>query len=191
MSYTWSHEIDIQSGDLTSTNQQGSGGQISDPFNIEYDRGSGTIDRRNVFTANYIYNFPFFLHSESALKRALLGGWQFSGITTAQSGNPVNVTYSPDTLGLGGTTTNRPDFSSAARSYPKKQLAWFNTSAFSAPLAPWDGGTNQGFGSAHKDAVVGPGLFNWNLSLFKDFHITEGMDIQLRAESYNTFNHTE
>ena len=109
MSYTWSHEIDIQSGDLTSTNQQGSGGQLSDPFNIEYDRGSGTIDRRNVFTANYIYNVPFFLHSQSALSRALLGGWQISGITTAQSGNPVNVTYSPDTLGLGGSTTNRPN----------------------------------------------------------------------------------
>ena len=45
-SYTYSHEIDIQSGDLSSTNQQGSGGLISNPFNIEYDRGSGTIDRR-------------------------------------------------------------------------------------------------------------------------------------------------
>ncbi len=193
LSYTWSHEIDIQSGDLTSTNQQGSGGQISNPFNIEYDRGSGTIDRRNVFSANYIYNVPFFLHSQSALSRALLGGWQFSGITTAQSGNPVNVTYSPDTLGLGGNTTNRPNFQASARSYPKKQLAWFNTSAFSAPVGPWAGGGNQGFGDAHKDAIVGPGLFNWNLSLFKDFHLTkgEGPVIQLRAESYNTFNHTE
>jgi hypothetical protein len=192
LSYTWSHEIDIQSGDLTSTNQQGSGGQISDPFNIEYDRGSGTIDRRNVFSANYIYNVPFFLHSQSALSRALLGGWQFSGITTAQSGNPVNVTYSPDTLGLGGNTTNRPNLV-GGRNYPKKQLAWFNTSAFEAPTAPWAGGPNQGFGSAHKDAIVGPGLFNWNLSLFKDFHLTkgEGPVIQLRAESYNTFNHTE
>ena len=192
LSYTWSHEIDIQSGDLTSTTQANSGGQISNPFNIEYDRGSGTIDRRNVFSANYIYNLPFFLHSQSALTRSLLGGWQFSGITVAQSGNPVNVTYSPDTLGLGGGTTNRPDIV-GARNYPKKQLAWFNTSAFAAPTAPWDGGTNQGFGTAHKDAIVGPGLFNWNWSLFKDFHLTkgEGPMIQLRAESYNIFNHTE
>jgi len=191
--YTWSHEIDIQSGDLTSTTQQGSGGQISNPFNINYDRGSGTIDRRNVFNANYIYNLPFFLHSQSALSRTLLGGWQISGITTAQSGNPVNVTYSPDTLGLGGSTTNRPDFTPSARSYPKKQLAWFNTAAYSAPLAPWAGGANQGYGNAGKDSIVGPGLFNWNLSLFKEFRITsaEGPRFQLRAESYNTFNHTE
>lgn len=191
-SYTYSHEIDIQSGDLTSTNQQNSGGQISNPFNTNYDRGSGSIDRRNVFTANYVYNFPFFLHSDSALKRNLLGGWQLSGITVAQSGNPVNATYSPDVLGLGGGTTNRPDKLSNI-GYPHKQLAWFNTSTFGAPLAPWDGGTGNGYGSAGKDTIVGPGLFNWNMSLFKEFNFTshEGMRIQLRAESYNTFNHTE
>ena len=102
------------------------------------------------------------------------------------------MTYSPDTLGLGGGTTNRPNLVSNV-SFPKKRLAWFNTSAFGAPVAPWAGGGNQGFGSAGKDAIRGPGLFNWNLSLFKDFHLTkgEGPVIQLRAESYNTFNHTQ
>jgi hypothetical protein len=192
LAYTWSHEIDIQSGDLTSTNQQGSGGQISNPFNIEYDRGSGTIDRRNVFGANYIYNLPFFLNSSNGFARGVLGGWQISGITQAESGNPVNSTFSPDTVGLGGGTTNRPNLVSSI-AYPKKQLSWFNTSSFGAPTAPWDGGANNGFGSAGKDTIVGPGLFNWNLSLFKEFHITrgEGPRIQLRAESYNTFNHTE
>jgi hypothetical protein len=190
-SYTYSHEIDIQSGDLGSTNQQGAGSTVSDPFNINYDRGSGTIDRRHVFTANYIYDIPFFTNSQSALKRTLLGGWQFSGITVAQSGNPVNTTYSPDTLGLGGGTTNRPNRLSGV-GYPKRQLAWFNTSAFDAPVAPWNGGPNQGFGTAHKDAIIGPGLFNWNLSLFKEFTFTkENLRIQLRAESYNTFNHTQ
>lgn len=193
LAYTWSHEIDIESGDLTSTNQQNSGGQISDPFDIRYDRGSGTIDRRNVFSANYIYNVPFFLHASNGFERSALGGWQLSGITEAESGNPVNVTYSPNTLGLGGGTTNRPNFSGNA-SYPKTQAAWFDTSAFTAPLAPWAGGTNEGFGAAGKDAIVGPGLFNWNISLFKEFPLTsrEGAPrIQLRAESYNTFNHTE
>jgi hypothetical protein len=192
LAYTWSHEIDIQSGDLTSTTLQGSGGLISDPFNLNYDRGSGTIDRRNVFNANYIYNLPFFLHASNGFERSALGGWQISGITVAQSGNPVNVTYSPDTLGLGGDTTNRPNLVNSVR-YPKTQLAWFNTSAFSAPTAPWAGGTNQGFGTAGKDSIVGPGLFNWNISIFKEFQLTshEGPRIQLRAESYNTFNHTE
>ena len=192
LSYTYSHEIDIQSGDLSSTGLQGAGVTISNPFNTEYDRGSGTIDQRHVFSANYIYDVPFFLHSQSTLARTLLGGWQISGITEAHSGAPVNVTYSRDTLGLGGGATNRPNLVSPVN-YPKKQLAWFNTSAFGAPVAPWDGGPNDGFGTARKDAIVGPGLFNWNLSLFKEFRITsgEGPRFQLRAESYNTFNHTE
>ena len=191
LSYTYGHEIDIQSGDLGSTNQQGSGGLLSNPFNTRYDRGSGVIDRRNVFNANYIYHFASFEDRGSAM-RLLLGGWTFSGVTVAQSGNPVNVTYSPDTLGLGGGTTNRPNFDPSSRKYPKKQLAWFNTGAYSAPTAPWDGGSNQGYGTAGKDSIVGPGLFNWNLSMFKDFRITagEGPRIQLRFESYNTFNHT-
>jgi hypothetical protein len=192
LSYTYAHEIDIMSGDVGSTNQQGSGALLSDPFNTRYDRGSGTIDRRHVFTANYIYSFPSFQSSGAAM-RILLGGWQFAGVTQAQSGNPVNVTYSPDVLGLGGDTTNRPNFDSSARRYPKRQLAWFNTGAYTAPTAPWNGGGNQGFGTAGKDSIVGPGLFNWNLSLYKEFRITsaEGPRFQLRFESYNTFNHTE
>lgn len=61
------------------------------------------------------------------------------GVTVAQSGNPVNVTYSPDTPGLAGSTTNRPNFDLNSRKYPKKQLAWFNPAAHSALIAPWDG----------------------------------------------------
>jgi hypothetical protein len=192
LAYTWSHEIDIQSGDLTSSTLAGSGGQVSDPFNLNYDRGSGLFDRRNIFNANYIYELPFFLHSSNVWERTLIGGWQVSGVTVAESGVPINVNYGTDTVGLGGGTTNRPNLISHV-GYPKKQLAWFNTSAFAAPLAPWAGGTGQGFGSAGKDAVVGPGLFNWNIALFKEFLLTshEGPRFQFRAESYNTFNHTE
>ena len=50
LAYTYSHEIDIQSGDLGSTNQQGSGGLLSNPFDTRYDRGSGVIDRRTYST---------------------------------------------------------------------------------------------------------------------------------------------
>jgi hypothetical protein len=192
LGYTYSHEIDISSGDLNSTGLAGSGGGLSNPFDANYDRASGTIDRRHVFNANFIYSFPSFENSD-AFMRIVAGGWQLSGVTMATSGNPVNVTYSPDVLGLGGGTTNRPNFNRSSRSYPKKQLAWFNTAAYSAPTAPWAGGTNQGFGNAGKDSVVGPGLFNWNLAMFKEFRFTNevGPRFQLRFESYNTFNHTQ
>lgn len=183
LAYTWAHEIDIQSDDLSGT--------VSDPFNLRYDRGSGTLDRRNIFSANYVYNMPFF-KAGNAMQRSFLGGWVLSGVTTAQSGFPVNVTYSTDTLGLGGGTTNRPNLAGKAGG-PKTRAEWFNTAAYSAPVAPWNGGANSGFGSAGKDAVVGPGLFNWNLSLFKSFGLGshEGTRLEFRVETFNTFNHTE
>jgi hypothetical protein len=182
-SYTWAHEIDVQGDDLTS---------VSDPFNLRYDRASGTYDRRHIFNANYVYTIPAFLHSSSMMERSLLGGWVFSGVTTFQTGLPQNVTYGTDTLGLGGGTTNRPNLSGKV-SLPKTQKAWFNTSAFTAPTAPWNGGGNNGFGTSGRNAVRGPGLDNWNLSLFKSFAMTqhEGTRLEIRVESYNTFNHTE
>ncbi|MGA7524767.1 MAG: carboxypeptidase regulatory-like domain-containing protein, partial [Acidobacteriaceae bacterium] len=130
--YTWSHEIDVEGGDLST---------LSDPFNIRYDRGSGTYDRRQNFSANYVYNLPFFNHANSLAERSLLGGWVFSGVTSAETGLPQNVTYGPDTLGLGGGTTNRPNLVAKA-SGPKTRQEWFNTSAFAAPTAPWNGGGN-------------------------------------------------
>jgi hypothetical protein len=181
--YTWSHEIDVQGDDLSA---------VSDPFNLKYDRASGTYDRRHNFEANYVYNIPLFMHANSMAERSLLGGWVFSGVTTFETGLPQNVTYGTDTLGLGGGTTNRPNLSGKTGG-PKTQKEWFKTTAFSAPTAPWAGGGNNGFGTAGRNAVTGPGLDNWNLSLFKSFALTqhEGTRIEIRVESYNTFNHTE
>ena len=125
-------------------------------------------------------------------QREILGGWTISGITQAQAGTPIPINYSgSNTTGLAGGG-NRPDLV-APVSYPKTVKAWFSTKSFADPLAPWKGGTNQGFGTAAKDAVVGPGLFNWNLSLFKAIPFTgreNGPRLELRFESFNTFNHT-
>ena len=185
LAYTCSHEIDQVSYDLNA---------VSNPYNTAYDRGSGALDRRHIFNANYIYNFPFFANSSNLAERIFLSGWSISGITVAQTGIPQPLNYNgADTLGLGGNgAANRPDLV-APVSYPHTRLAWFNTSSFGAPLAPWDGGTGQGFGSAGKDKIVLPGLFNWNLALFKTIPLTpgEGANLQLRFESFNTFNHTQ
>jgi hypothetical protein len=184
LAYTWSHEIDETSEDLVG---------LSNPYNAGYDRGSGTLDRRHIFNASYVYALPFYTHTGNALQRTVLGGWQISGVTEAEKGVPQYITYTgSDVLGLGGGTTNRPNLVSKV-SYPKKVSAWFNPSAFADPVAPWAGGPNQGFGNAGKDAVVLPGLFNWNLSLFKTIPLTahEGPRIELRFESFNTFNHTQ
>jgi hypothetical protein len=185
VSYTWSHNIDEVTNDL---------GGLSNPFNAKYDRGSDTgFDRRHIFNVSYVYSLPWYKRSSNVLAREVLGGWQVSGVTAAETGLPLYITYTgSDVVGLGCCFTNRPNKVSSV-SYPKKVGAWFNTSAFADPVAPWNGGPNQGFGSAGRDSVVGPPLVNWNLSLFKSIPLTgrEGPHIELRFESFNTFNHTQ
>jgi hypothetical protein len=189
VAYTYSHQIDDVGADLNS---------IQNPFDMRYSRGSGAYDRRNIFNVSYVYSLPFFKHSSNEAARAILGYWGISGVTVLQGGLPVQITYNgTDTLGLGGGTTNRPNLLSKV-TYPHTQTAWFSTSSFSTttatdPVAPWLGGTTQGFGNAGKDAVRGPYLINFNLSLTKTIQLTnhEGPNIELRFESFNTFNHTQ
>ena len=75
--------------------------------------------------------------------------------------------------------------------YLKKRGEWFDTSAFAPPVPVWLGGANQGFGNARKDTIVGPGRENFTTSLYKSFSIKEAAHIELRFESFNTFNHTQ
>ena len=185
VAYTYSHEIDEVSEDLNS---------LSNPFNPAYDRGSGSFDRRHILTLNYIYNIPGFNQSSNMAARLTLGGWQFSGVTVAQSGTPQYITYTgaTDTLGLGGGTYESSG-SGGACLLPEETAGMVQHQLFANPTPPWlGGGANQGFGTAGKDVVVAPGLFNFNWSLFKTIPFKEGgPSLELRFEFFNVFNHTE
>ncbi|MFP5204465.1 MAG: carboxypeptidase regulatory-like domain-containing protein [Acidobacteriota bacterium] len=184
LAYTFSHQIDDVGADLNL---------LPNPFNTRYARGSGAYDRRHIFNASYVYFLPFFRNSSNLAARQILGGWGISGITVFQTGLPQQVTYNgADTLGLGGGTTNRPNAVSKV-TYKRKQTAWFSTSSFADPVAPWNGGPGQGFGNAGKDLVRLPRLINFNLSLVKNFPLTTdaSKNFELRFESFNTFNHTQ
>jgi hypothetical protein len=183
VAYTWSHNIDEFSNDLYG---------VSDPFNMRYDRGSDdTFDRRHDLNVSYVYNLPFGKNG-SMLARDTIGGWTISGITVAEKGVPQYITYTgTDVVGLGCCFTNRPNLVSKV-TYPKKVGEWYSTSSYADPVAPWNGGPNNGFGNAGKDSAVGPGIFNWNLSVFKAIPLNEkGTRVELRFESFNTFNHTQ
>ncbi len=173
--YTWSHETDYTSADLNA---------LSNPFDRRYDYASGDLDRRHTAVFSYVYDLPFFAHSTGFVHSAL-GGWELSGITIFQSGLPVNPTLGKDNLGLGGGTTSRPN-AVAPVAYPQLVDAWFSTASFVAP-APLQ------FGTAGRNSIIGPGRDNWNVALFKAFAIPgrEGMHIEFRGETYNTFNHTQ
>ncbi|HEY6375432.1 MAG TPA: carboxypeptidase-like regulatory domain-containing protein [Edaphobacter sp.] len=182
--YTWSHEID-----LTSFDDNG----ISNPWNLKYDKGSGAFDRRHILNMNYIYKLPIF--TNPGLMHTVLGGWEIAGTAVFQSGAIIanqgpglSVGYDP--VGLGGGYTNRPNIVGKVH-YTKTQKQWFDPSAFTAPTPAWAGGANQGFGNARKDSVIGPGRVNFNTSIYKSFAIAERAHFELRAESFNTFNHTQ
>jgi hypothetical protein len=138
---------------------------------------------------------PFF-NKSSGLVKSILGGWEIAGTVTDVTGTiPANqgvglaLTYDP--IGLNGGYTNRPNLNGKVH-YLKQtsgKRQWIDPSNFSAPVPAWLGGPNQGFGNAGKDAVVGPGRVNFTTSLYKSFSITERAHIELRFESFNTFNH--
>ena len=190
--YTFSHEIDSQVGsnDLNT---------ISNPWNLKYDRGSGSLDRRHILNINYVYKLPIFAHS-SGMTHSLLGGWELSGTVISESGLPWAGNNTPgnggsDTVGLGGNYTNRPNLSGKVK-YPKTRGAsgvyqWVSPDGFSQPTASWDGGPNLGFGNAGRDSVVGPGRTNFGTNLYKAFSFTERAHIEVRVETFNTFNHTQ
>jgi len=180
LDYTYSHETDI-----TSTDDSG----IDNPFNIEYMKGSGSFDRRHIISANYIYKLPLF--KAAGITHSVLGGWEVAGTIIDETGVPTTPRISiSDTVGLDGGYTNRPNQSGKSARHGKITDA-FDTSVFSNPVPAWLGGPNQGFGNAGKDAIPGPNRVNFTTSLYKSFAFTEKVGFQFRAETFNTFNHTE
>ena len=184
--YTYSHEIDITSGDLSG---------VDNPFNIKYMKGSGSYDRRQILNVNYIYKLPIF--TQPGLMHSILGGWELAGTFIDETGVPTTprMSINFDPIGLGGGYTNRPNVSGKVKkvsgTLPSGTKLAFNTTGFSVPTPAWAGGPNQGFGSAGKDALPGPNRVNFTTSLYKTFSIKERAQFQFRLESFNTFNHTQ
>jgi hypothetical protein len=173
--YTWSHATDNGQGD--------NAGNVSNPYDLNYDRGNSAYDRRHIFRMSYYYPSPFFNHSSNLLARTALGGWQISGVFTAQTGEPFTVTLSNDNTGLGGNETSRPNLVGPI-AYPKTVNQWFNTASFVAPPP-------LVFGDAGRNQLYAPGTVNFDTALFKTFQLwREGIKFDFRLETYNTFNHT-
>jgi Carboxypeptidase regulatory-like domain len=176
---------------MDATTSTGSGGDLNNATNPyegwKYDFGPSVFDRRNVFFANFVYDLPIFRGAASRLVKATLGGWQFSGIVTEESGAPVNLGVSGTTASsVIGNTGMRPNLSGSI-TYPKTAAAWF-TGNFSAPACAVG---PDCYGNLPFDAVTGPGRNNFDLALMKNFAFTERFRMEFRAEAFNTFNHTQ
>jgi len=122
-----------------------------------------------------------------------LGGWEFSGIVSVNSGHWLDPATSdgndPGGVGLGtgvyGSVVRPNQYGNPNAAAPHTASQWFNSSAF-APVP----GDQTVPGDAKKNSILGPGRQNWDLSLLKNIRVTEGIAFQFRLETFNTFNHT-
>ena len=193
IAYTWSRNFDYTSN-LENSAFNGPG---FNNFNVAQNYGPSANDAPQRLVANYIYTLPFYRYGHHW--RALTDGWNLSGIATFQHGFPVAVSNSnlndlqwsyPDAYYAPpgrGQVTGAP---LGLHSNPRSALAagqaanWINPAAFGLP--------DPGFiGDANRNPFYGPGLNFWDMALEKDIHFTESKYLELRLETFNTFNHAQ
>lgn len=182
--YTWSHSIDTAS--------RGSGGSWhQNARRLRDDRGNSDFDVRQRLTLSYVYELPFgrgrkFLGGASGALDAVVGGWTLNGITTFMTGNWFSVTVAGDRANVGGFPFQRAN-RTCDGNLPRGQrtiIRYFDTSCFTVtPL-----GT---FGDSGRNIIEIPGINNFDVSMNKNFRLSEGLRLQFRAEFFNALNHAQ
>jgi hypothetical protein len=189
-SYTWSKSLDF-----------GEFGTASNQYNYRVDRGPAIFDRASVFTLAHTVRLPFgrgqrFFADANPILNGFIGGWEWTGITTAESGLPFTVNFSSAELnsfdmGLRPNKVGNPFSGSCPNSGGSTHTVncWFNPTAFADPNPVVAGQpVTYNFGNTSRNSLRGPGLFTGDWGLHKDFQLTERFNLQLRWEVFNVFN---
>ena len=174
VAYTWQHGLADTRGQVFFENNN----STQDYYHPRSVYGTSNLNVYNALAISYIYNLPWYQHA-GGFKGAALGGWKYSGIVTIQDGFAKDPALSVANQGL-ATLPNRVG---SAIGGPKTVAQWFNTAAFAAPAYGY-------FGNAGTGSIIGPGIVNFDMAFYKDFHIKERHVIEFRAELFNIFNHT-
>ncbi|MCM3903297.1 MAG: carboxypeptidase regulatory-like domain-containing protein [Pyrinomonadaceae bacterium] len=181
-----------------------------DTFGIDTEKSLSVFDRTHRFVANYLYEAPapWFARNNGFL-RQVFGGWQISGITSTQSGQPFTVFTGVDTNGNGTAVGDRPNFNPGApitldpvtgdfRTFtvnpnnPAFLVPRLNPANPTGPLVFTGNGAIQGNslgnGSLGRNTFRGPGFWNTNLSVGKNFRFGEDKRLRITADFLNAFN---
>jgi Carboxypeptidase regulatory-like domain/TonB dependent receptor-like, beta-barrel len=152
------------------------------------NRHTLSFDHTHVLKMAFIYNLPFgsgqkWANSDKAAS-AILGGWQVNGIITGISGSPMYVTQTSSFLNTPGTS-QVADFAGGLQMTKGtgRNEQWFNTTAFT-PVET----VRIGNGGRGNSWLRGPGLSQLDLSLFRNFKLTERLGLKVRAETLNFTN---
>jgi hypothetical protein len=187
--YSWGKVLDLNSAILAPSGENEPPNLLS-PYNRHWNKGIAAYSIEHQFNTNFSYQLPFgngqrFGGGATGWANHLIGGWQWNGILSAQSGFPFTPLIGFNNTGSGdGATVDIPNLNP---NFKGKVILgtvdhWFDPRAFTVPTA----GT---FGNAGRSSLRGPGLFNVDTSLFKRIPIRERLNLQFRAEAFNVFNH--
>ncbi|MBI3208267.1 MAG: TonB-dependent receptor [Candidatus Solibacter usitatus] len=179
--YTWGRSIDYASFSSVSGNNGG-----PDPFNVRNARGLSNFDIAHRLSISGLWEMPRLAKAHPIVRMAL-GGWQQNGIFSAETGTPFTVVSGIDS-NVDGVAGDFADYLGGewkladSRSKGEKITKWFNTSVF----RPGATGT---FGTARRNQLRNPGIWNLDYSLFKTFSLAETLRMQFRGEFFNVLNH--
>ena len=141
------------------------------------------------YSLSSVYDLPFGRRKKllGSARRGIdlfVGGWQLNGIVTLRTGQPFTVTVPGDP----SNTSDGPTFADLVgnpdQNAPHTVERFFNVSAFARPDL-------YRFGTSGRNIVTGPGMNNWDFSVFKNFNVDEVRKVQFRAEFFNLPNHPQ
>ncbi|MCX6537649.1 MAG: carboxypeptidase regulatory-like domain-containing protein [Acidobacteria bacterium] len=165
-----------------STNDRDAIDIPQNPANPMADYADARTDRRHIFSASYVYEIPFLRDSPNFALRNILGGWQVSGITYVNSGQPVpRMSVDVNNFRRGGFADLVGNPMVGMLSTNGTPPMWFNPAAFAPPAD----GT---FGNSGRAPFRQPGFYKWDITLSKNFYLTKDVRLQFRADFINAFN---
>jgi hypothetical protein len=179
-SYTWAKAEEI-------------GMSHQNSYDIDASWALASYDISHRFVISYLYELPFghnrrFASGVSPLVNAFIGGWQFNGITTIQTGTPLSITAN-NTAGIFGARTQPNNNGNDPRldgPVEERLNRYFDTSVYSQPAA-----FTFGNEPIFSPLLRAHGVRNFDLSFFKNFQLRPGMTAQFRIEALNAFNYVQ
>jgi hypothetical protein len=198
VNYTWSHSLGIWDGN--NDNGQGAGPSLN-AFCLTCSYGPLAFNRAQIFNASYVFNLPHPIHG-NRIGEGIVNGWQLSGDTQFQTGPPLqaltggrlNASYPSGVSNTSVLGTDGIQLLPLLTCNPGKGLAsgqYFNPDCFKSPSNSVTGGasTVAANGPYVWPNIPGPGFFNSDLGLYKNFKITERQGLQFRITAFNFLNH--
>ena len=187
---TWSKNMDESSAGAGTSLNPGAQGYPQNPYDMQAEYSLSNVDTPIVWATSISYELPIgkgraFLGNMNRFADLALGGWAVNSVSVYETGFPLQV-YQTNTNSIYGYGAQRPDATGVAPgtsgSVEARIYDYINPAAFAT--------AGQGtFGNVARTIPLrGPGEKNWDLSVFKNFPITETARAQFRCEALNAFN---